>query len=191
MKRVTLLAVAIVAAAATAFAFGDEGSRRFSEFLTGLKEAANVVSTTGTGTFRATISQDESEINYELTFKDLEGDVRQSHIHIGLPQNSGGIVLWLCDSETNPSPSATTPACTEADPLNTHAGHVTGTLTAADVQAQAPNGIAAGEFAEVVALIRAGKTYVNVHSSKFVPGEIRSQLDNRGGNEGHGDDHRH
>ena len=101
MKRVTLLVVAIVAAAATAFAFGNEGSRRFSEFLTGLKEAANVVSTTGTGTFHATISQDESEINYELTFKDLEGDVRQSHIHIGLPQNSGGIVLWLVNGGIN------------------------------------------------------------------------------------------
>ena len=35
-----------------------------------------------------------------------------------------------------------------------------------------------GEFAEVIALVRAGKTYVNVHSVKFGGGEIRSQINN-------------
>lgn len=186
MKRTMLTAVAVVVLAGTAFAFTDEGSRRFREFLDGFKEAPAVVSTTGTGTFRATINRDETEISYELTFQDLEGDVRQAHIHIGLPQNMGGIVLWLCDSETSPSPLASTPACNVSDPGNLRAGSVTGTLTEADVQNLAANGIAGptattpGEFAEVVALIRAGKTYVNVHSAKFGAGEIRSQLDNRG-----------
>ena len=37
----------------------------------------------------------------------------------------------------------------------------------------------AGEWAEVLALIRAGRTYANVHSAKFPGGEIRSQIDNR------------
>ena len=39
------------------------------------------------------------------------------------------------------------------------------------------NGTAANEFAEVIALIRAGKTYVNVHSSMSPGGEIRSQIE--------------
>jgi hypothetical protein len=56
MKRITLAVAAIVAAAGTAYAFTDEGSRRFSEFLNGLNEAAAVVSTTGNGTFQATIA---------------------------------------------------------------------------------------------------------------------------------------
>jgi hypothetical protein len=192
MKKLTLAAAAVLVCAATGYAFTDEGSRRFSEFLNGLNEAAAVVSTTGTGTFRATISKDGSEINYVLTFKELEGDVTQAHIHIGLPQNSGGIVLWLCDSETGAtSPVATTPLCIEDNPLDKRNGRVTGTLTAADVQNVAASGIAGptattpGEFEEVVALIKAGKTYVNVHTSKFPPGEIRSQLDNRG-HDGHG-----
>ena len=186
MKKMMLTAAGLLACGAAGYAFTDEGSRRFSELLSGLNEAANVVSTTGNGTFHATISQDGSEISYELTFTDLEGDVTQAHIHIGLPQNSGGVALWLCDSATSPSPSATTPLCTQDNPLDTHSGRVTGTLTAADVQNLPLNGIAGatamtpGEFAEVVALIKAGKTYVNVHSSKFPPGEIRSQLDNRG-----------
>jgi CHRD domain-containing protein len=179
MRRITFVATAVFALVGTGIAFTDEGSRRISEFLNGYNEAAAVVSTTGNGTFRATISRDETEINYVLTFKELEGDVRQAHIHIGHPQNSGGIVLWLCDSEANPSPSATTPACTESDPLNARAGRVTGTLKETDVLAQAANGIAAGEFAEVLGLIRAGRTYVNLHTVKFPPGEIRSQIDDR------------
>jgi hypothetical protein len=189
MKRITLFAAAILAVAGTGLAFTGEGPRRFSEFLNGLKEAPAIVSTTGNGTFRATINRDETEIQYVLTFRDLEGDVRQAHIHIGHPQNSGGIVLWLCDSAANPSPSATTPDCTVDDPLNLRAGRVTGTLTADDVQNVAANGIAGptpmtpGEFAEVIALIRAGKTYVNVHTVKFPPGEIRSQIDHDHGHD--------
>ena len=58
------------------------------------------------------------------------------------------------------------------------------------MQNAAANGIAGptattpGEFAELVALIRAGKTYVNVHTAKFPPGEIRSQIED--GNARHG-----
>ena len=186
MKRFTIAATAAFAIAGTAIGVTAQGSKRFMELLTGLKEAAAVVSTTGTGTFQAEITDDETAIRYTLTFNNLEGDVRQAHIHIGLPQNSGGIVLWLCDSETNPSPLATTPACNVNDPGDLRNGTVSGTLTEADVQTLAANGIAGptattpGEFAEVVALVRAGKTYVNVHTVKFPPGEIRSQLDNRG-----------
>jgi hypothetical protein len=182
MKRQTPWVVAVVfVLAATGVAFSDKGGRKFREFLNGLKEAAAVVSTTGTGTFSAEIKDNGTEtvIAYTLSFKDLEGDVRQAHIHIGHPQNSGGIVLWLCDSETNPSPSATTPACTANDPLDLRNGRVSGELTAADVQTQAANGIAAGEFEEVLRLIRAGRTYANLHTTKFPPGEIRSQIDNR------------
>jgi hypothetical protein len=78
------------------------------------------------------------------------------------------------------------------DPNDQRNGEVTGTLTAADVQTLAANGIAGptattpGEFAEVVALVRAGSTYVNVHSVKFGAGEIRSQIDgNSGRHSGH------
>ena len=195
MKKMTLIAAAVLAITATGYAFTDEGGRRFSEFLNGFNEAAAVVSTTGNGTFKATISRDGTEINYVLTFQELEGDVTQAHIHIGLPQNSGGVVLWLCDSTTNQSPVATTPLCIQDNPLDARSGKVTGTLTAADVQNLPANGIVGatattpGEWEEVVALIKAGKTYVNVHSTKFAPGEIRSQLDNRGGDhDGHDGD---
>lgn len=194
MKRLIIAATAVLAATTTAFAFSDEGGRRFREFLNGFKEAAAPVSTTGTGTFRATINKDETEIDYELTFENLEGDVRQAHIHIGHPQGAGGIVLWLCQTASNPNPRPgnSTPSCTMDDALNLRAGKVTGTLTMADVVAQVnelPNGIAGpADWDEVLGLIRAGLTYANVHSSKFPPGEIRSQIDNRDDNgRGHKD----
>ena len=72
--------------------------------------------------------------------------------------------------------------------MNLRAGRVTGTLTVDDVRAAANNGIAAGEWAEVLGLIRAGRTYANVHSTKFTGGEIRAQLDN---GDDDSDDHGH
>jgi hypothetical protein len=177
MKRI-MMAVAVLTVTTTALAFSQEGNRRFREFLTGLKEATNPVSTTGTGTFKATVSNDGTEINYELTFANLEGDVLQSHIHIGHPQNQGGIVLWLCGMDGATTGPAGTPRCNANDPGDLRNGMVTGTLTAANVLAQTNNGIAAGEWEEVLNLIRAGRTYANVHSTKFPGGEIRAQLDN-------------
>jgi hypothetical protein len=46
-------------------------------------------------------------------------------------------------------------------------------------------GIEPGEFDELVAAVRAGRTYANVHSTKYPAGEIRAQLD-RGHKHGHG-----
>jgi hypothetical protein len=185
MKRIMIAATAFLAVATTALAFNDQGSRRFREFLSGFKEAPNPIATSATGTFKATINKDATEIDYELTFANLEGDVRQAHIHIGHPQTAGAIVLWLCQTPTNinPVPGNMTPQCTQDDPTNLRSGRVTGTLTMADVVTQASeatNGIVGpAEWEQVLALIRAGRTYANVHSSKFGPGEIRSQIDNR------------
>ena len=47
----------------------------------------------------------------------------------------------------------------------------------------AMQGIEPGAIGELVAAIRAGHTYVNVHSSKWPGGEIRAQI--RGDHKGH------
>jgi hypothetical protein len=63
---------------------------------------------------------------------------------------------------------------------------VSRTVTTADILAPAtgspavPQGIEAGNFAELVAAMRAGSTYANVHSSKWPAGEIRAQIRDRG-----------
>jgi hypothetical protein len=55
-------------------------------------------------------------------------------------------------------------------------GAVSGVLTQANMIGPAGQGIEPAEFAEIVAAIRAGVAYVNVHSSVFLGGEIRGQL---------------
>ena len=45
----------------------------------------------------------------------------------------------------------------------------------------AGQGIAPGEYNELLRAIRAGVTYANVHSTKFPSGEIRAQLERKRG----------
>ena len=158
---------------------------RFATELSGLNEVhfsagppatlRGAVSTAATGTFRAAIHDRMDLIEYELHYSGLEGSVTQSHIHFGQPSTVGGIVIWLCETAAAPAPeavAAATPTC----PQNTLGGAVTGTIAPAQILAQTAQGIDAGQFAEVVRAIRAGATYVNVHSSLFPPGEIRGPL---------------
>ena len=70
------------------------GSGRFkkiSEFLTGYEEVPSV-STTASGNFNARISKDGSQIDWELSYSDLEGAIQQAHIHIGNKGVNGGII---------------------------------------------------------------------------------------------------
>ncbi|HZB30841.1 MAG TPA: CHRD domain-containing protein [Streptosporangiaceae bacterium] len=62
---------------------------------------------------------------------------------------------------------------------NTHdvAVTVSGTIAPGDVLGPSAQGIAAGEFAELVKAIRAGFAYVNVHSTLYPVGELRAQFD--------------
>ena len=160
----TLAGIALLGVAGSAFARDDLEAR-----LKGFNEVP-AVSSAATGRFKASVDKASNTIRYELSYSGLEGDVRQSHIHIGQRGVNGGITLWLCQTATNPSPTlATTPACPQS-------GTVNGVLSAADVIGPAGQGIAAMEIAEVLAAIRAGVAYVNVHSSKFPGGEIRGQL---------------
>ena len=195
--RIVLLA-GMLAAPGVAWADGkdrdgkdEKRDARVGEFLLGIQEVP-VVSTTGFGTFRAEIGKER--IEYKLTFHKLEGDVRQAHIHVGPKQNTGGIVLWLCQTSFNPAPAGTNPppCFDEADPQTLRSNTVTGVLTPADVVPAAQHGIAEMEFEEIIALMRAGKTYVNVHSVKFPPGEIRSQIElDDHGDRDRGDHDRH
>ena len=182
---------AICALGFAPMALGDNGKKdRFSTDLSGFNEVHFVagppaalrgaVSTKGNGNFRAFIHDRSAMIEYVLNYDGLEGNVTQSHIHFGQASTVGGIVVWLCQTTANPAPAsvaAVTPTC----PQHTRGGAVTGTIQAAQVLAQPAQGIDAGQFDELVRAIRAGATYVNVHSSLHPPGEIRGQVD----------DHRH
>jgi hypothetical protein len=131
------------------------------------------VSSRGKGTFRARLDRRSNVIVYELRYEDLEGSVTQAHIHFGQKHTVGGITVWLCQTAGTPAPAqvaGVTPFCPPS-------GTVTGTITPAQVLTVTGQGIEAGEFDELVAALRAGVTYANVHSSLFPPGEIRGQIE--------------
>ena len=147
----------------------SRGGDRISANLQSENEVPTI-SSPARGKFAAEINEDSVE--YELSFEGLQGVVTQSHIHIAQPNVNGGVMVWLCNTATNPGPAGFAgPACPAAP-----GGTVTGTLEAKDVLAVTAQGIAAGEFEEFVAALKKGLAYVNVHSSLFGGGEIRGQV---------------
>jgi hypothetical protein len=171
-----LTRIALLGIAGSAFAHDDDG---IQTRLKGYQEVP-AVSSTATGRFKASIDEKAGTIKYELSYSGLEGDVLQAHIHFGQRGVNGGITVWLCVTGLNPGPPSppfpSTPTCPQS-------GTVSGVIQAASVVGPAVQGIApgatpgtAGEFAELVAAIRAGVAYANVHSTKFPGGELRGQL---------------
>jgi CHRD domain len=178
--RVAAGVVAVgVALGATALSTGaaagrdnQRGPTSLAERLTGYEEDPLVISTTGSGEFRARINSRQQEITYDLSYAALEGNVLQAHIHLGGVAQSGGISVFLCTNLGNGP--AGTQACPPAPAT------ISGTIRPADVIGPADQGITARQFDELVRAIRADATYVNVHSSLYPGGEIRAQLDHQG-----------
>lgn len=176
---VSLSMVAVVAGPQKGKDNDRDRDNRLSARLLGINEVPSV-STGASGRLRATISRDEQSIEYEISFSGLQGVVAQSHIHIARPNVNGGIVLWFCQG-TARAPAAVaalTPECPQE-------GTVTGTLTAANITPVATQQIGVNDFAEIIALIRAGAAYANVHTAPSPGGEIRGQVQ-----VGDDDDHR-
>jgi hypothetical protein len=132
------------------------------------------VSSPASGQFRGRVIKNSS-IEYTLSYKGLEADATQSHIHIGQRSVNGGIVVFLCQG-TSLDPTGLAPTCPARE------GTVTGTLTSANLapnaqaQGQGIEAATAPEFAELLKAIRDDVAYVNVHTTKFTGGEIRGQI---------------
>lgn len=181
---VAAIGLTIVAAAALANrGKGNHGGNNFRASLNGYNEvvggpgaSTGSVSTTGHGRLALRIFSDR--IHYTLDYSELSGAATCcSHIHFAQPHVSGGVSAFLCGGGDKPACTPTT-------------GHVEGDIDAADVIGPTDQGIAPGEFGELVSAIRAGATYANVHTTPSYPeGEIRGQLvrgNGHGGNNGKG-----
>ena len=165
MKRLPIAAaIAVTLATSTVLAQNATIHAR----LSGLNETPMTISTAASGEFKAKIAGDS--IEYELSYEDLQGSITQAHIHFGQPGLSGGIAAWLCGTAALPGPAGT-PVCP-----GPNSGTVSGTITAAQVIGPSGQGIAAGEFEELLARIKDGATYANVHTSFVGSGEIRGQI---------------
>src|SRR5262245_22155282 len=135
---------------APALVVADGGT--FKARLQGFQEVP-AISTEASGEFSAQLSEDETSFDYELSYENLEGTVSQGHIHLAQRSVNGAIIVWLCQTTTNVDPTGRAPTCPPGG------GTVTGTITAANVILQAQQGIAAGDFSELVEAMRAGVTY--------------------------------
>jgi CHRD domain len=172
---VTFGLLAVLAVGSYAVAGGAKDNVK-ADPLSGYFEGAagGPVSSVATGDFQAEIDDEAREIHFKLTYSGLEGEIRQAHIHFGQRSVNAGISIWLCETTTNPRPigSPDVPDCPQS-------GTVEFTVGADHVVGPAPQGIAAGEFEEIAAAIRAGRAYANVHSSKFPGGELRGQINDK------------
>jgi hypothetical protein len=146
----------------------QDQQRKFKATLVSLEEVPLALSTPGTGTATVVIDSDDAGFDYELTYSDLSSNVLQAHTHLGPKGVAGGIMFFFCTNLGNGP--AGTPACPVAG------GTVTGRITAAQIVGPAGQGIAPGEFAEVLRAIRAGAGYANVHTATFPGGEMRGNL---------------
>lgn len=166
-QRCTPLVAALAAAAMGGPAFAETVQIRLESF----QEVPSVVSA-ASGSFRAFIDGPQQRIAFQLDYRDLRGDVTQAHIHLGQASANGAVMVFLCTNLGNGP--AGTPLCPPSP------GSVSGELVADDVLTIAGQGLDAGDFDALVESIRAGVAYVNVHSTRFPPGEIRGQFRGRG-----------
>lgn len=166
---VVVVAVSALASPGVTPVQADDSSK-FRARLLGFEEVP-AVSTVARGQFEARISRDEQSISFTLSYSGLEAPTTAAHIHLGQHRVNGGVSAFLCGGSTKP-------ACPPS-------GTVTGTITADDVIGPSGQGIAAGEFAELLRAMRAGVTYANVHSTKFPSGEVRGQIQGSHGNDDH------
>jgi len=170
-KLYVILALLALLAALAAPTLATEGGT-FKATLTGYEEVP-AISSPGTGQFQAKLTGNGAAIEYTLTYSGLQ-NAFAAHIHLGQTGVNGAVSAFLCGGGDKPL-------------CPTSAGTVTGTIDPADVIGPAGQGIAPGEFDELVAALQAGATYANVHTNDnvappntgpgdFPGGEIRGQI---------------
>ena len=161
--RAILVSIGLLLLAAPVLAQGGTAVARLRGF-----EEVPALSTPGGGRFEATINAAGTELAYEVSYFNLEGNITQSHIHFAQKGVNGGIVVFLCSNLGNG------PAGTQTCPAGP--GSIHGTIHSADVIGASSQGLGAGELFAVLRSIRAGIAYANVHTDKFPGGEIRGQI---------------
>src|SRR5215813_8527304 len=101
MKRIAIVLSLLAVVVTSTVALAQGGFKNISEFLVGYQETPASISTGASGQFDARISNDESQIDWQLSYADLEGAVQQSHLHLGAVGTTGGITVFLCTNLGN------------------------------------------------------------------------------------------
>lgn len=155
LRNVTKLAVSV--AMVLVFGLGCENLvRDFSATLSG-GEIVPPIATAATGSIVVTIDASDTEIGYKLTVSELE-NATTARIHLAPSGMTGDYVAVLYPGPRKEGPFSGTLA--------------EGTLRVADLK-----GPLAGEpMSRMLAVLRAGSTYVQVNTDSFPGGELRGQL---------------
>jgi hypothetical protein len=151
----------VTAALAVAMALAanaQSGKAKFGATLKGVK---------ATGT--ATLTVAGTSVDYKITASGLSGEATAAHIHLGGPTANGPVVVPFPAKAINNGPNGSV--------------NISGSFTAADIKPQAkPTGDPAHpappvtNLDELLGQMRAGNTYVNIHTAAHPAGEIRGQI---------------
>lgn len=142
------------------FSAAKHNQRNFKTHLKGENEVPAVeTNAQGQATFK--LSKDGESIQYKLIVANIE-NVFMAHIHNAPAGENGGVVVWLY-------PSPPPPQLIE--------GRFQGVLAEGTITADDLIGNLAGQSIEdLLDEIKAGNTYVNVHTSQNPGGEVRGQI---------------
>jgi hypothetical protein len=165
MNALRYLALTLLAATATAAAADeDEGeATRLRAALVGTEEVPAIFAP-GNARFTARVLDGGNRIDFELVYEQLTAPPLAAHVHFGQRGVSAAVSFFFCGGGGKPPCPATT------------SGTITGTVVAADVLGPTAQGIAPGNLAAILQMMRAGLTYANMHTPLHPGGEIRGQI---------------
>jgi hypothetical protein len=165
-RSMVALVIAVLAFSAVAFAVSKE-SKNFGAHLRGSDEVPPV-DTKAQGNSILHLSKSGDSLRFKLIVADID-NVTQAHIHCGAEGVNGPIVVFLFP--LHPA------GVTENGVLNQ------GTITNADILPAPDSAVCPGGLAnldQLLAKLRSGGAYVNVHTTANPAGEIRGQVKEHG-----------
>jgi CHRD domain len=160
LAAISLLAIPLVA-------HDDSPDRHFRADLRGRNEVPVTLSA-GRGKLTLTVNESDDSVHFVLEYSGLATPVLAAHIHVGQSDVNGGVTVFFCGNVPAGFPERS--ACPQE-------GTVEGDFTEADVIGLVPQQLEANNLPKLLAAIRAGKTYGNVHSMTSPAGEIRGQIE--------------
>jgi CHRD domain len=168
-KNIVFWAIAAVTANLVAAPIANPHTERFSASLAGENEVPPINSA-GTADFQMTIGD---TITFSLTFSGLSSNLIFAHLHFAPSKVAGGVMIFLCGGGNQPDcPAATS-------------GTITGTITAANVTGPGGQGISPGDLDSALEAVRSDLSYANMHTTMFMGGEIRGNVQRGGGHGPH------
>ena len=196
MPRLRLLALPLVALACadpvgapltapiTVADARDHGTPQ--NFQTHLDGGAEVPSreTQAQGNAKFQLAKDGESIEYKLIASNID-NAFMAHIHLGAPTANGGVVVWLFGAPAISS----RPVLPDSMQVRRDGVLAEGTITRANLV----GALAGKTLDDLLAQIRAGNAYVNVHTrtngltgaqlqpGNFPGGEVRGQIDHGNG----------